>query len=162
MFTPIVSMAPAKKSWIELEATATDNQRLPAENAFVHLLAETNNHRFANQKRRCSQVTGGAKDQLEQFLLARIVLFQIDFDHLFTFGGAQPRSFLQHLQSLIFLMRTLFRVHFRFRCDPSIRKKLLRFGAGLSATPVVAPVNFLGHVRFLDCEVGLTISVAGS
>jgi hypothetical protein len=39
-----------------------------------------------------------------------------------------------------------FGIDFRFCFDSGVRKKLLRFGASLSATAVVAPVNFLWHV----------------
>ena len=43
-------------------------------------------------------------------------------------------------------MRLFFGIDFDLRFDSGIRKKLLRFGARLSATPVVAPVNFFRHV----------------
>jgi len=36
-----------------------------------------------------------------------------------------------------------------FGFDARVRKKLLRFGTGLSALSVIVPVNFLGHGSFL-------------
>jgi len=44
-------------------------------------------------------------------------------------------------------MRFFLRINFGFRINTGICKKLLRFGAGLSATAVVAPVNFLRHLH---------------
>lgn len=45
-------------------------------------------------------------------------------------------------------MRLFFCIDFGFGFNPGIGKKLLRFGAGLSATTVVAPVNFFSHDLF--------------
>lgn len=43
-------------------------------------------------------------------------------------------------------MRFLFGINFGLRFNTRICKKLLRFRTGLSATAVVAPVNFFGHL----------------
>jgi len=45
-------------------------------------------------------------------------------------------------------MRFLFGINFCFRFNTRICKELLRFRAGLSATAMVAPVDFLWHVAF--------------
>ena len=44
-------------------------------------------------------------------------------------------------------MNFLFGVDRRRRINPRFRKKLLRFGASLSALAVIAPINFLWHLR---------------
>jgi hypothetical protein len=45
-------------------------------------------------------------------------------------------------------MRFFLRIDFDLWFNASVRKKLLRLCAGLSATAVVAPVNLLWHVMF--------------
>ena len=45
-------------------------------------------------------------------------------------------------------MYVLFGIDNNFRFDASIRKKLLRFDASLSALAVIVPINSFGHYSF--------------
>lgn len=117
-----------------------NSQILLTKHRLEHLFIKPNDQFFPDPQRRSSQIPSGTKNKLKQLLLGWLVFLQIQFDNFFTFRSQKVIDCFENLDRVGFLMRFLFCVDFGFGFDVSGGKKLLRFGAGLSAFSVVAPV----------------------
>lgn len=63
-------------------------------------------------------------------------------DNLFTFGGIELIDLLQQVKCSVLFIGVFSRIDLDGRLKTCIRKELLRFPAGLSARPVVTPIDF--------------------
>lgn len=111
----------------------------------VHFVVKTNDHLLPHQHRRGAKISSWAEHHFQQFFFGGLRFLQVDFYDLFTFGSMNRRSTRNQLKCFGLLMDVFFGIDDEFGFDASVCKKLLRFRAGLSATTVVAPVNFLRH-----------------
>ncbi len=73
------------------------------------------------------------------------MLFQVEVDDLFAFGGVDLVHFGCEFEGIGSFMCVFSSIHLLGGRDVMFRKKLLRFSAGLSTGAVVAPIDRVRH-----------------
>lgn len=121
---------------------------------------ETDQEFLALPQRWSAQAPRGAEQDSEQLVAARLVFGQMPADHFFPFGGNDFRNLLSELERGLGTETFLASVYQDFRCDPFLRKKLLRLPTGGSARAMIIPVYCLFHhspYRCVFCRILLVI-----
>ena len=112
-----------------------------AEQFRVRLLVEADDERPALPHRRRPQVPRRPQQQLPERLAVGLLGAEIDVDHALALGHVEQVDVLQQPQRRVPLDGRLLGVGLGGDLDLPLRKEPLRLGAGLSAGPVVAPVD---------------------
>jgi len=117
------------------------------------VFVEADEQRLAAAHRGCTQVARRAEQVMKQRFLVRRVRLHVKVDHVLTPSRDDVVHVPNQRQGLVPAPAILDRIGLRLDSNLVLGKKLLRSGAGLSARPVVVPVQSRWHVNLPEhCE----------
>ncbi len=143
MTTVAVNGSPAPAIFVRFMAEG----RLVLEQLFVSRLVKSHHQRSPLPQRRRAQVSCRPEQQRSQSCEIRFFGSQIHMNDFFAPGRIDFIDIAQQFERLLFCERRFFGVCFGSGRQLMFRKKLLRFSAGASARPVIAPIDFFHNRR---------------
>jgi len=112
-------------------------------NLLVHRLIKADDQCPALAQRRRAQIARAANQQLRQCGFIRLVSTQIQMNNVLAFSGVNFVNLFNQSHHLFEGQRLLFCAFYMNGFDFMLRKKLSRFGAGVSARAMVIPIDLL-------------------